>query len=183
MVSLGLREGLLPHPGDWIASLMDGRTYLQRRCLFGAKFTSPDEKKTIQEFIKACAPRYGLDPLLIQAVVSVESDFDPKAVSSRGAKGLMQLTTQTADYLGIRDPFSPQENIEGGIYYLKLLMGRYQENLQLALAAYNAGPEKVKRYRGVPPFPETRQYVQKVIKRYRKLRIRNKKKIAGKPKG
>ena len=162
---------------------MDGRTYLQRRCLFGPKFASPDEEKMIQEFINACAPRYGLDPLIIHAVVSVESNFDPKAVSARGAMGLMQLTAQTADYLGIRNPFDPRENIEGGIYYLKMLLGRYQENLHLALAAYNAGPEKVKRYRGVPPFPETRQYVQKVIKQYGKLRIRNQKNIAGEPKG
>ncbi len=162
---------------------MDRNTYLQRRCLFGAKTASTDEEKSIREFIEACAPRYGLDPLLIHAVVSVESNFDSKAISTRGAMGLMQLTAQTADYLGVRDPFDPRENIEGGIYYLKKLLGRYQENLQLALAAYNAGPEKVKRYRGVPPFPETRQYVQKVIKQYRKLKIHNQKNIAGKPKG
>lgn len=183
MVSLGLRGNVLPQPGAWVVSLLDGNTYLERRCRFVGKFAPTDDEKAIRAFIKDCADRYDMDPLLIHAVVSVESDYDPNAVSSRGAMGLMQLTAQTVDHIGVRDPFDPGENIEGGIYYLKALLSRYKKKLRLALAAYNAGPEKVKEYRGVPPFPETKQFVRKVMKEYRKLRTRNRKNIAEKPKG
>ncbi|MDA1001574.1 MAG: lytic transglycosylase domain-containing protein [bacterium] len=110
-----------------------------------------------------------IDPLLIQAVIRVESNCNPKAVSRRGAMGLMQINGITARHLGVQNPFDIQQNIEGGTRYLKILLQRHGWNLWLALASYNAGPETVKRYRGMPPYDETRRYVWKVIREYRGL--------------
>ena len=112
---------------------------------------------------------YGVDPLLILAIIQEESQFDPRAVSSKGAMGLMQITQETAKHLGLRDPFDVQENIEGGIRYLQILLERHNWDLRLALASYNAGPSKVERYGGIPPYPETQRYILKVTARYKNL--------------
>jgi hypothetical protein len=115
--------------------------------------------------IESAAVAYGMDPVLIACVIAVESNFDPRAVSRKAAYGLMQLLPQTASRLAVRDVFDPQQNIDAGTRYLRDLLGRYKQNLTLALAAYNAGPEAVDQYRGVPPFPETRTYIRLVTEK------------------
>jgi len=118
-----------------------------------------------QEIVEA-AHRYGMDPALVQSVIRVESAFNPRAVSHRGARGLMQLMPQTASALGVRDAFNPTDNIEGGVRHLRGLIERYGGNLPLALAAYNAGVHAVDWYRTVPPYSETQQYVQQILSLY-----------------
>ena len=120
--------------------------------------------------IDGASQQYGIDPKLIQAIIHVESNFDPQAVSPKGAQGLMQLMPQTARDLQVSDAFSPKENIDGGTRYLRYLMDIYNQDMSLALAAYNAGPEKVNQYKGIPPYQETKSYVQKVIQVYNRLR-------------
>jgi hypothetical protein len=114
----------------------------------------------------ATAERHGLDPDLVLAVVAVESGFRPDAVSPKGAQGLMQLMPGTARELGVQDAFNPQDNLDGGVRHLSGLLALYRGDLQRALAAYNAGAGAVARYRGLPPYRETRDYVRKVLERY-----------------
>ena len=106
-----------------------------------------------------------IDPALLMAIAKVESSFNPKVVSPKGALGLMQLLPATAELVGVRDPFNPLENLKGGALYLKRLLEEFKD-LHLALAAYNAGPEKVRAYGGIPPYPETQQYVKTVLYYY-----------------
>jgi soluble lytic murein transglycosylase-like protein len=110
---------------------------------------------------------YGVPERLIWAVITVESGFDHRAVSRSGAQGLMQLMPETAAILGVRDPFDPRENIHAGTRHLRAMMMRFRSDLRLAVAAYNAGARPVVAYRGVPPYPETRQYVAQVLRLYR----------------
>ncbi|KYH32403.1 lytic transglycosylase domain-containing protein [Neomoorella mulderi] len=116
-----------------------------------------------KDLISRVAARYNLPAALLQGVVEAESGFNPRAVSPAGAMGLMQLMPATARALGVTDPFNPEANLDGGARYLRLLLDRFQGDLALALAAYNAGPGAVKRYGGVPPYRETRDYIQKVL--------------------
>lgn len=120
-----------------------------------------------REAVHRTAPRYGLDPLLVRAVIQVESGENPRAVSPKGAVGLMQLMPATARELGVLDPYHPRDNVQGGTAYLARLVERYGGRLDLALAAYNAGPAAVDRYGGVPPYPETRRFVDRVLALYR----------------
>ncbi|HVB55806.1 MAG TPA: lytic transglycosylase domain-containing protein [Candidatus Acidoferrales bacterium] len=112
--------------------------------------------------IRAAAKKNGVDEKLITRVIAAESNFNPKAVSSKRALGLMQLLPETAARYSVANPFDPAQNIEGGTHYLKDLLVRYGGNLALVLAAYNAGPDTVERYGGVPPFAETQNYVKRV---------------------
>jgi len=108
--------------------------------------------------------QYDVDPALVQAVVRVESAFNPSAVSRKGAGGLMQLMPRTASALGVFDRFDPRENIRGGVRHLRYLLDRYRGNVAMAIAAYNAGEGAVDLHRGIPPYPETEQYVQRVLR-------------------
>jgi len=120
--------------------------------------------------IEDVSRRYGLDPDLLKAVIMAESGGEPYAVSRKGALGLMQIMPDTASELGVRDPFNPHANIEGGARYLRQLLDRFQGNLLLALAGYNAGPSVVERYRGVPPYSETRRYIRRVLSLWKALK-------------
>ena len=115
------------------------------------------------EEIREIAARHGVAADLVEAVIRVESAFNPRAVSNKGAQGLMQLMPRTASTLGVRNVFDPRENIEGGVRHLRSLLDKYPGSVPLALAAYNAGEKAVDYYRGIPPYPETQQYVQKVL--------------------
>ncbi len=108
------------------------------------------------------AAEHGVAPQLVKSIIRAESNGDPSAVSSKGAMGLMQLMPQTAKEYGVSNPFDPVANIRGGVRYLKRLLEDFSGDVSLALAAYNAGPEKVRRYKGIPPYQETQQFVQKV---------------------
>jgi hypothetical protein len=122
--------------------------------------------ESLISLINEYACRFGVDPLLVKAVVRHESGFNPRAVSPKGAEGLMQLMPGTATSMGVRDSFDPEQNLAGGIGYLRLCLERFRHNVPLAIAAYNAGPAQVVRYGGIPPFPETQLFVQKVMRSY-----------------
>lgn len=127
----------------------------------------------LKEVINWAALENKLDPNLIEAVIAAESDGNPRAVSSKGAKGLMQLMDSTAAELGVRNSYNPSENVRGGAAYLRKMLDRFEGNLELALAAYNAGAENVERYGGVPPFKETQSYVKKVMNHIENLKNKN----------
>ncbi len=122
--------------------------------------------------IRAAAARNGVDEDLISSVIFAESNFAPRALSSKRAMGLMQLMPQTAHRYDVHNAFDPGQNISGGTRYLKALLDQYHGNLPLALAAYNAGPQRVAQYGGVPPFPETRNYIHRVTKKLNKLKAK-----------
>lgn len=122
-----------------------------------------ESHEPFQAIITKASDRYGVDPDLIRAVIQVESAFDPDAVSTKGASGLMQLMPSTARELGVLDIFDPEHNILGGARYLKRLLSLFDGDMELALAAYHAGMGRVKRYDGVPPFETTREYIRKVM--------------------
>jgi soluble lytic murein transglycosylase len=123
------------------------------------------------DIIQRCSNLFRLDEAVIKAVIKVESDYNPRVVSSKGAQGLMQLIPETARELRVVNAFDPTENIRGGSQYLRQMLDQFDGNLELALAAYNAGPNAVRRYGGIPPYDETRTYIKRVkhyIDYYRK---------------
>jgi len=128
----------------------------------------PIIRPPFRELVEAAAARYSVDADLITSVIAVESNFDPKALSRKNARGLMQLLPETAARLGVQNIYDPQENIDAGTRYLRELMQKYNNDLVLTLAAYNAGPERVQQYGRVPPFPETLSYVRRVKRTYDK---------------
>jgi hypothetical protein len=120
----------------------------------------------LEGMITKYAAAYGVDPFLVRAVIRHESAFNPGAISPKGAQGLMQLMPGTADLMGVRNPFDPEQNIAGGVGYLRLCLDRFGNNVPLAVAAYNAGPESVARYGSIPPYLETQVFVNNVMGSY-----------------
>lgn len=122
----------------------------------------------IENIIEGVSNKHGISSKLVKALIKQESGFNPNAVSKAGAKGLMQLMPSTAKNLGVTDVTNPVQNVEGGVKYLKSMMNKYNGNLILALAAYNAGPGAVDKYKGVPPYKETQNYVKNILANYLK---------------
>jgi Rod binding domain-containing protein len=167
----------VPLPAEWIPA---GGVQHGRRVLSGAPAAPeiepapaaepasgplgplPAQVERFRGLIEDSASRYGLEPALVAAVITQESAGKPEAVSPVGAQGLMQLMPHTADSLGVSDPFDPRENIDGGCRYLRDMLNLFEGEEKVALAAYNAGPTAVRRYGGVPPYPETQKYVSRV---------------------
>jgi soluble lytic murein transglycosylase-like protein len=116
--------------------------------------------------ISSTSKKYSIDQSLVYAMIKVESNWNKKAVSQKGAAGLMQLMPLTAKAMEVKNPHNPEENIEGGIKYLRYLLDQFNGDISLALAAYNAGPSRVRRYNGIPPIRETQQYVERVLAIY-----------------
>ena len=133
------------------------------RAKAGRSPARPAAPRDLGDLIDRVAMRHGLSPDLVRAVVAVESGFDPRAVSPKGARGLMQLMPATARELEVDDVYDPRGNLEGGARYLRDLLEAFEGDLRLALAAYNAGKQAVRRHGGIPPYPETQQYVRKVM--------------------
>lgn len=138
--------------------------------VFAPSASTPALDVPFAKQIRAAAARNGVDENLISSVIFAESNFAPRALSSKRAMGLMQLMPQTASRYAVNNAFDPAQNIAGGTRYLKALLDQYHGNLPLALAAYNAGPQRVAQYGGVPPFPETRNYIRRVTKKLKKLK-------------
>lgn len=123
---------------------------------------SAEQAHAYDELIREHSERHGISPDLVRAVIQAESAFNPRAVSPKGAMGLMQLMPATARDLGVANPFHPDDNIRAGVFYLATLLDRFDYDVVRALAAYNAGPARVERYNGVPPYRETQDYVKKI---------------------
>lgn len=130
--------------------------YLKEKVSAGAS------NRSYLDIIRRHASSYQLEEALVKAVIKVESDYQPRVVSRKGAQGLMQLIPETAKDLKVANPFDPYENIRGGSEYLRMMLDLFNNDVELALAAYNSGPNTVKRYGGIPPYDETRNYVKKV---------------------
>ena len=127
---------------------------------------SADRRAELWPHVQQTALAHGLDPALVDLVIRMESGYNPRAVSPKGARGVMQLLPATARAYGVVDIFNPKENLRGGVRYLRDLLGRFDSDVRLALAAYNAGPDAVERHRGVPPYEETRNYVNTILAAY-----------------
>lgn len=134
--------------------------------IVGESVAPTSDAQEIKAHIEDASARYGVDPRLVAAIIAVESEFDPYAVSRRGAEGLMQLMPRTAASYDVQDSFDVRDNIEGGVRHLRRLMDRFRNDIPLALAAYNAGEQTVIAYRGIPPYRETRRYIARVLYRY-----------------
>ena len=143
-------------------SSVDASIYTNPNVNFNKRATRDE----IISMIEDTSAKYGVDAKLIKALVKQESGFNPTAKSKAGALGLMQLMPSTAKGLGVKDPLDAKQNIEGGVKYVKSLLNRFDGNIILALAAYNAGPNAVKKYDGIPPYKETQNYVKSVLKNY-----------------
>lgn len=170
---LQMKGGSVTVPVDDVVSIEPEDT-------FAPEPAKPPATPPFREVVEAAATKYKVDADLITSVIAVESNFDPKAVSRKNARGLMQLLPETALRFGVQNIYDPQENIEAGTQYLKELLARYNNNLALTLAAYNAGPERVQLYGGnVPPFRETISYVRRVKRSYEKSKSENSAKTPG----
>jgi soluble lytic murein transglycosylase len=172
LVVLALLAPSAGHAAVYMARLADGSpmytdtpTSKEFRPLpaFGLPPDADLSRGQYAELIDRSAGEYGVDPALVRAIIRVESNFQPLARSRKGAQGLMQLMPATAGRFAVGNAFDPAENIRGGVRYLRMLLDRFPGQLSLALAAYNAGENAVTRFKGIPPFPETRDYVRRVL--------------------
>ncbi|MFC2158183.1 lytic transglycosylase domain-containing protein [Acidobacteriota bacterium] len=127
--------------------------------------------------VRSLSDKHGVSSQLVHSIIKAESNYNPFAVSSKGAKGLMQLMPGTAKDYGVSDVYDPEENIEAGIKHIKFLLTKYSRNLNMALAAYNAGPEAVEKYNGIPPYPETQKYIAKINASMNAVLVRTNKQI------
>ena len=127
------------------------------------RYASSVNPAEYEQLIKSCSEKYGVNQSLVKAVIHAESGYDPNAVSRKGASGLMQLMPETAKSLKVADRFNPKDNVDGGVKYLKFLLDTFRGDVSLAVAAYNAGLTKVAKYGGIPPYNETRTYVDRVL--------------------
>lgn len=127
------------------------------------KYASSVNPAEFEQLIKTCSDKYGVNQSLVKAVIHAESGYNPNAVSSKGASGLMQLMPATAKSLKVADRFNPKDNVDGGVKYLRFLLDTFRGDISLAVAAYNAGLNKVVKYGGIPPYAETRTYVNRVL--------------------
>ncbi|OPY86678.1 MAG: Soluble lytic murein transglycosylase precursor [Syntrophus sp. PtaU1.Bin208] len=157
----------IPGPGRRKYSPSMARLRAKRKAVLPQKMKDVfiDNQDYAEAILSACE-RFSVDPLLVRAVIKAESNFDPEALSPKGAIGLMQLMPKTAREMGVSDPFNPVENIHGGVSYLSQLLNTLNGDVPLALAAYNAGPHRVMSYNGIPPFRETRNYIERVMGYY-----------------
>jgi hypothetical protein len=156
----------------------DSATQDHRSRSFSSSTLPPAE---INRLVEQTAERHDVDPELVHAIIQVESDYDPSAISHKGAMGLMQLVPATAQRFGVQNPFDPKQNIEGGVTYLRHLLDLFQGDLELSLAAYNAGENSVLRRGGIPSFTETRNYIRKVTDIYAPGANGQDGKVAGRP--
>ena len=140
------------------------RLYIRTRGIGGKQYL-----KEYEDVIRKAAEQFGIEANLIKAIIKAESSFDPDAISESGAQGLMQLMPDTANDMKVDNPFDPEENIFGGTRYLSLLLQRFNQDKRLAIAAYNVGPTTVTKHNAVPPIPQTRRFVEKVMKFYREF--------------
>jgi soluble lytic murein transglycosylase len=142
------------------------KIYIKEKPTMSSNSNLIDSTKRYDDLITEASKSHGISFSLLKALIKIESDFNPRAISSAGAIGLMQIMPENIKALNIKDPFDPWENIMGGARYLKQLIGRFNGKLPMALAAYNAGPNIVDRYKRIPPFKETEDFVEKVMKYY-----------------
>ena len=164
-------------PGGRVDLLANEIVSIEPEEVFEPNPTPPPAAGPFGDIIRAAALKHGVDEYLITCVIAEESNFNPRAISPKLAAGLMQLLPATASRFAVRDVFDPVQNIEAGTRYLKELLDHYRGDIKLALAAYNAGPEMVTRYGGVPPYNETRNYVKHVTARYALVTAKSKPQI------
>lgn len=160
-VRLTVQGGTIEIPTDQLVSV-------EPEEVFPGPPAQPRIETPYAELIASAAKTYGVDAELIAGVIAVESNFNPKAVSPRFARGLMQLRPEVVVQYGVTDVFDPQQNINAGTHYLKYLLEKYNQDLTLSLAAYNAGPDRVAQYGGVPPYAETQKYVRRITQGLKK---------------
>jgi soluble lytic murein transglycosylase-like protein len=153
------------HNGSKDAQVINNTQDILQNADFRSKFRHKKEL-LFHPIILQEASRHEVDPALVKAIIMAESGYNPNAISKKGAKGLMQLMPSTAQALGVEDAFNPEQNISGGVRYFKQLVNRFDGDVKLALAAYNAGSKKVRHYQGIPPYKATHYYIEKVFKYY-----------------
>ncbi len=161
VLPLPVRQATVVRPDPHTGRLV--RTVVKQETVTPVKSKTPSRQ--ISEIVDKAAQDHQVDPLLVHSIIQVESNYNPYAISNKGAEGLMQLMPPTARMLGVSNSFDPQQNIEAGVKYLKYLQSVYKDD-RLALAAYNAGPANVDKYKQVPPFKETQNYVEQVGRKY-----------------
>ena len=164
-----LKEGAKTKFGDLLtnpSTRVNAQIYTNTANSATPSKTDYSVKSNIKNLISKVSKKHGVDEKLVNALVNQESGFNPNAKSKVGALGLMQLMPATAKGLGVTNPMDPEQNVEGGVKYLKSMLNKYNGNVILALAAYNAGPTAVDKYDGVPPYPETQNYVKSILSNY-----------------